>query len=84
MKKVSIQELKRSLSSLVSEAASGERILITRHKKTVASLISFETEHLHVGARVGEGGLRPVLNRGTGGRYLEVLLEDRGGGKNAR
>ena len=38
MKKVSIYELKRDLSGLVREAAAGEAILITRHRRAVATL----------------------------------------------
>jgi hypothetical protein len=36
------------------------------------------TAPVHRGARVGEGRFRPALKRATKGRYLAVLLEDRG------
>jgi len=38
MKTVSIHELKRRLAALVHEAGRGERIVITRHRRPVASL----------------------------------------------
>jgi hypothetical protein len=35
--------------------------------------------HVRRGSRVGRAGLAPAIRRGTKGRYLEILLEDRGG-----
>lgn len=80
MKQVSIQDLKRSLSAWLKEAAAGERVVITRHRRPVASLVAAETEHLHTGARFGKGDLRPLLSRPGLRRYLAVLLDDRRGG----
>lgn len=77
MKTVSIDELKRSLSSLVDEAAAGARILITKHRRPVASLSAADMEHVHIGARFGRGALKPLLKAPTQGRYLEVLDNDR-------
>lgn len=77
MKTVSIDELKRNLSALVAAAASGERIVITRHRRPVASLSRADLEHVHVGARAARGALRPLLDAATGGVYLDVLAEDR-------
>ena len=37
-----------------------------------------EAESVHRGRNVGSGRIRPAVKRGTKGRYLEVLLEDRG------
>ena len=80
MKVVSIQVLKRNLSKLLAEAAAGARVIITRHRKPVAQLSSAELDSVHVGSRVGRGKLRPALRRaGTGGKYLDVLAEDRPG-----
>jgi len=79
MKKVSICEFKRHLSSLVAEAAGGESILITKHKNPLAKLSAADRDHLIVGSRVGKVTLKPVLKRGSKGRYLAVLLEDRYG-----
>ena len=76
MKTVSIDELKRNLASLVA-AAGGERILITRHRRPVASLSRADLEHVHLGALAGRASLKPLLRAATGGAYLEVLVEDR-------
>lgn len=78
MKKVSIQDLKATLSSAVAEAESGQTMLITRHNEPVARLGPAGAEHLHRGTRVGSGRLQPALKRGTKGRALAALLEDRG------
>jgi prevent-host-death family protein len=77
MKTVSIDELKRSLSSLVDEAAAGARILITKHRRPVAFLSAADMEHVHVGIRFGRGTLKPLLKAPTQGKYLEVLDSDR-------
>lgn len=77
MKTVSIEELKRNLSGLVEEAATGARILITRHRRPVASLSAADMEHVRIGARFGRGGLKPLLRAPTQGKYLEVLEDDR-------
>jgi prevent-host-death family protein len=78
MKKVSIQDLKAGLSAAVAEAQAGRTIVITRHNEPVAQLGPARTDHLHRGVRVGRGRVTPALKRGTKGRYLAVLLEDRG------
>jgi prevent-host-death family protein len=77
MKTVSIDALKRHLSSLIDEAAAGERIVITKHRKPVAALTAADTEHVRVGARFGRARLKPALKGPTKGQYLAVLLEDR-------
>jgi prevent-host-death family protein len=77
MKKVSIQDLKARLSAVVAEAESGRTIVITRHHAPVAQISPAHVEGVHRGDRVGAGRLRPTLKRGTKGRYLAVLLEDR-------
>lgn len=78
MKQVSIQDLKARLSAVLAEVEAGETILVTRHNAPVARLNPARTEEVHRGRRVGSGRLRPALKRGTKGRYLTVLLEDRG------
>lgn len=77
MKTVSIDELKRNLSSFVDQAAAGARILITKHRRPVASLSAADMEHVHIGARFGRGALKPLLQGPTRGKYLEVLEADR-------
>jgi prevent-host-death family protein len=78
MKMVSIQGLKARLSAMVAEAESGHTIIVTRHNAPVAQLSPPRTELIHRGKNVGTGAIRAALKRGTKGRYLEVLLEDRG------
>ena len=53
-------------------------MVITRHNEPVAQLGPARPDRLHRGARVGLGRIQPALKRGTKGRYLAVLLEDRG------
>jgi prevent-host-death family protein len=79
MKTVSIHELKRNLSAFVADAAGGERILITRHGRPVASLAAADLEHVHVGTRTGRAALRPLFKAATKGAYLDVLADDRRG-----
>lgn len=63
---------------MVAEAESGDTIVITRHNVPVAQLSPARTESVHRGKNVGSGRVRAALKRGTKGRYLEVLMEDRG------
>lgn len=78
MKQVSIQDLKAGLSAAVAEAEAGRTIVITRHNAPVAQLGPAAAAHVHYGARVGTARIRPAVKRGTHGRYLTVLLDDRG------
>jgi len=78
MRLVSIQDLKAKLSAMVAEAEAGDTIIITRHNAPVAQLSPARTESVSRGKNVGFGRLRAALRRGTRGRYLDVLLEDRG------
>jgi prevent-host-death family protein len=77
MKTVSIDELKRNLASIIDAAAAGERVVITRHRRPVASLTRADLEHVHPAVRTGRGGLRPLLKAATRGAYLAVLADDR-------
>ena len=81
MKTVSIDELKRNLASMVDAAAGGEYIVITRHRRPVASLTKADLDHTHIGTRAGRGRLRPLLKGATKGAYLEVLDDDRRSGR---
>lgn len=78
MKRVSVQDLKAQLSSVIAEAEAGATLLITRHNQPVAQLSPARPPDVHRGTRVGVGRLEPALTRGTKGRYLTVLTEDRG------
>ena len=77
MKRISIQDLKAGLSAVIAEVEAGESILVTRHNAPVARLNPARAPEVHRGARVG-ARLTPALRRGTKGRYLTMLLEDRG------
>jgi prevent-host-death family protein len=77
MKRVSIQDLKRHLSAMIEAAAEGERILVTRHERPVATLGPVEAAHVHVGDRFGSATLVPLLRAPTRGGYLQALREDR-------
>ena len=72
-----MQELRSNLSALVDAAAAGEQIWITRHGRLVARFAPAEPPYVHRGARFGKASLRSVLERGTGGRALAILEEDR-------
>ena len=78
MKRISVQDLKASLSGAIAEAEAGGTLLITRHNEPVAQLSPARPASVHRGAKVGAGRLKPAVKRGTKGRYLAVLLEDRG------
>ena len=78
MKEISIQDLRANLSATVAEAEAGSTIVVTRYKEPVAQLGPVRPSQVHRGARVGGGRLGPAVTRGTGGRYLTVLMEDRG------
>ena len=77
MKQISIQDLKAKLSAAISEAESGNTIVITRHNEPVAKIVSARAEHLHHGQNVGKGGLKPAIQRGSKIPYLQFLLDDR-------
>lgn len=78
MKKVSIQDLKATLSATIAEAEAGATILVTRHGEAVAMVGPPQTAGLHVGAEYGAYRLRSALKQNTRGRYLKILDEDRG------
>jgi antitoxin (DNA-binding transcriptional repressor) of toxin-antitoxin stability system len=78
MKEISIQHLKATLSAAVAEAESGETIVITRHNRAVAQLGPARPPGVHPGNAAVRGSLKPALRRGSKGRYLAMLLEDRG------
>ena len=78
MEQISIQDLKARLSSAVAEAEAGETVVITRHNQPVAQLGPARPRGVHRGRHVGTGRLRPAFKRGTKGRYLALLSEDRG------
>ena len=78
MKQISIQDLKAKLSAAISEAESGNTIVITPHNEPVAKLIPAHPQNVHRGKDVGKGGIRPAFKRRTKIPYLDALLKDRG------
>jgi antitoxin (DNA-binding transcriptional repressor) of toxin-antitoxin stability system len=76
MKRISIQDLKAGLSAAVAEAEAGRILLVTRHNEPVAQLGPARPDHVHRGTR--RTRLKPAITRGSKGRYLKVLLDDRG------
>ena len=62
---------------LGSEDVRKARILITKHRRPIATLSAADMEHVHVGPRFGRGTLKPLLRAPTQGKYLEVLEDDR-------
>ena len=79
MKRISIQDLKAGLSAAVADAESGTTIVITRHNQPVAQLGPPAQPHVRQGSSRGRRGILPALRRGTRGRYLAILIEDRSG-----
>ncbi|BCS36098.1 hypothetical protein TBR22_A53350 [Luteitalea sp. TBR-22] len=77
MKRISVQDLKAQLSGAIAAAEAGETWLVTRHNRAVAQLGPAVSPHVHVGARQAAFTLTPAVTRGTNGRYLAVLLDDR-------
>jgi prevent-host-death family protein len=78
MKQISIQDLKAKLSAAVSEAESGNTIVITRHNEPVAKIVPARPEHQYRGQQLGKSGLKPAIKRGAKIPYLQFLLDDRG------
>lgn len=79
MKSITIQYLKQNLSAVLSAAAAGTRFVVTRHRRPVAEIGAAGTRNVHVGPRFGKTSLRPAIQATVGGRYLDVLLDDRAG-----
>jgi prevent-host-death family protein len=77
MKEISIQDLKARLSAAVAEAQAGGTIVVTRHNARVAQLGPVRADAVHRGHAVGTARLEPAIKRGTKGRYLTILQEDR-------
>jgi prevent-host-death family protein len=78
MDRISIQDLKGRLSAAVAAAEAGRTVLITRHNQPVAQLGPAALAQVHLGTHVGTGRVVPALKRGTRGRALAVLQDDRG------
>ncbi len=78
MKIVPLLELKKRLSYWAEKAAEGERIEVTKYNKPFVYISSSEVSALHVGESIGEYSLKSALNDPTRGKWLNLLIEDRG------
>lgn len=78
MKHVSLKDLKSNLAHLAHEASQGAQIEITRYNRPYITLGPTHAEGLRVGNQLGKGNLEPMTRNGSRGRFLEVLIEDRG------
>lgn len=83
MHTVGIDELKRRLSELVRLVERGDEVVVTRHNRPVVQMTQVQTVHLHQGDRFGKAELEPALQKSSQGAYLDVLKEDRQGGRRA-
>jgi antitoxin (DNA-binding transcriptional repressor) of toxin-antitoxin stability system len=81
MKKVSMYELKNDLAAVIAEAEAGTDVLVTRHNKPVARLTRPSASSVHCGSRFGNADLKPAVRGKTGGRYIEILRQDRRSGR---
>ena len=79
MKRISIQDLKATLSAVVADAEAGQTVAITRHNRVIAQLTPATRAHTHEPTVTSRAALRPLLRAATKGRYLRVLLDDRAG-----
>ena len=78
MKRISVQDLKAQLSGAIAEAEAGETWVVTRHNHAVAQLGPAAPSHVHIGTKPSTDRLTPAVTLEMDGRYLAVLLEDRG------
>ena len=76
---LSVAEAKATLSERSREGENGEQILITRHGRTVAALVSPEdVEHLQRLRAAGpQGGLASILGGWEGSDELVRAIEER-------
>ncbi len=74
-------ELKNDLAAIISEAAAGTDIVVTRHNKPIARVTRPSVTAVQCGARCGNADLKPAVRGKTGGRYLDILLQDRSSGR---
>jgi antitoxin (DNA-binding transcriptional repressor) of toxin-antitoxin stability system len=74
---VPIKELKENLSDWAEKASNGAVIQITKYNRPYILLTSGQPLGLVRGSMVGRQSLAPVLRKGTQGRALKYLMEDR-------
>jgi antitoxin (DNA-binding transcriptional repressor) of toxin-antitoxin stability system len=76
-----MHDLKKELASVIAEAATRAKILITRHNKAVVRLTGPGSQHLNKGSLFGKANLKPAVRGNTAGHYLQLLQEDRHSGR---
>ena len=80
MSSISIQDLKQAMADVLRRVGLGEWITVLKHGKPVARLGPPAEPGLHTGSRfTSDDPITPCGRRLTGGAYLEVLADDRGG-----
>lgn len=72
-----LNELKKHLSDYAERAAAGEIIHITRFNRPYIVLAPDRDASLHWGELAGKSAIKPVLKKGSRGRWLKFLAEDR-------
>lgn len=72
-----MKELKLELSDLAEAAAAGETIEVSKHSRPYIRLISADSRGLFVGTDLARRTLGPAIVRGTNGKALAYLEEDR-------
>jgi antitoxin (DNA-binding transcriptional repressor) of toxin-antitoxin stability system len=79
MKKVSLKDLKKDLSTWAEIAAKGDTVLVSRYNKPYVYLSGNFTPALHWGGRVGKEDLSsPFKEKAiSAGKWQTVLDEDR-------
>jgi antitoxin (DNA-binding transcriptional repressor) of toxin-antitoxin stability system len=77
MKRVSLKELKQNLASWVELAHQGASVEVMKHNQPFAMLVPWNPNELIVGSQVGKVNLKPCLKNATGGKWLDILTEDR-------
>lgn len=77
MKIIPIKDLKENLAEWASLAARGEEITVTKYNRPYITLGPSGMLGLQVGSRVGRGTLTSVCRRGSRGKWLKILADDR-------
>jgi prevent-host-death family protein len=79
MESVGLFEAKTHLSELIARVERGEEVIITRHNKPVAKIVSMPAERPDTGARAAavDALLRAAAGRSLGGHWEALRDEGR-------